>query len=105
MANWYVKAAKIMRDNPRVQTASVSTNSITQGQQVEALWGELLAWGVEISFAHRTFQWTSQASSKVAVHCVIIGFRIGAGAARAQIAESSKAKMWERAAPAPILAA
>ncbi|MDK4675171.1 N-6 DNA methylase [Kingella kingae] len=75
VANWYVKAAQIMRDNPQVQAAFVSTNSICQGQQVEALWGALLDWGVEIHFAHRTFQWTSQAHGKAAVHCVIVGFR------------------------------
>ncbi len=77
VANWYVKAAQIMRQNPHIQTAFVSTNSITQGQQVEALWGTiLLDWGFEIFFAHRTFQWTSQASGKAAVHCVIVGFRL-----------------------------
>lgn len=70
-----MKAAQIMRDNPQVQAAFVSTNSICQGQQVEALWGALLDWGVEIHFAHRTFQWTSQAHGKAAVHCVIVGFR------------------------------
>lgn len=75
MANWYVKAARIIGQNPEVQAAFVSTNSITQGQQVEALWGSLLPQGIEIHFAHRTFQWTSQASGKAAVHCVIVGFR------------------------------
>lgn len=75
MANWYVKAARIIAQNPNVQAAFVSTNSITQGQQVEALWGGLLPQGIEIHFAHRTFQWTSQASGKAAVHCVIVGFR------------------------------
>ena len=75
VANWYVKAARIIGRNPEVQAAFVSTNSITQGQQVEALWGSLLPQGIEIHFAHRTFQWTSQASGKAAVHCVIVGFR------------------------------
>ena len=75
VANWYVKAARIIVQNPNVQAAFVSTNSITQGQQVEALWGGLLPQGIEIHFAHRTFQWTSQASGKAAVHCVIGGFR------------------------------
>lgn len=75
VCNWYVKAAGIMTQNPQVQTAFVSTNSICQGQQVEILWGSLLKQGIEIHFAHRTFQWTSQAAGKAAVHCIIVGFR------------------------------
>jgi hypothetical protein len=52
----------------------VSTNSITQGEQVGALWGWLLAQGVKIHFAHRTFSWSNEARGKAAVHCVIVGF-------------------------------
>lgn len=74
VCNWYVKAAGIMAQNPQVQTAFVSTNSICQGQQVEILWGSLLNQGIEINFAHRTFQWTSQAAGQAAVHCIIVGF-------------------------------
>lgn len=74
VCNWYVKAAGIMAQNPQVQTAFVSTNSICQGQQVEILWGSLLNQDIEINFAHRTFQWTSQAAGKAAVHCIIVGF-------------------------------
>ena len=59
-------------NNPRC--AFVSTNSITQGEQVGVLWGWLLAHGVHIHFAHRTFKWSNEASGKAAVHCVIIGF-------------------------------
>ncbi len=54
--------------------AFVSTNSITQGEQVGVLWGWLLAQGLHIHFAHRTFSWSNEASGKAAVHCVIIGF-------------------------------
>ena len=75
VCNWYVKAAGIMAQHPQIQTAFVSTNSICQGQQVEILWGSLLKQGIEIHFAHRTFQWTSQAAGKAAVHCIIVGFR------------------------------
>ena len=57
-----------------IATAFVSTNSITQGEQVGVLWPDLLQRGVHIHFAHRTFQWSSEASGKAAVHCVIIGF-------------------------------
>ncbi|RPE72728.1 type II restriction/modification system DNA methylase subunit YeeA [Tibeticola sediminis] len=79
VAAWYVKATRYLhaaRDagvNPP-QAAFVSTNSITQGEQVGVLWGWLLAQGVHIHFAHRTFAWNNEARGKAAVHCVIIGF-------------------------------
>ena len=57
-----------------VRCAFVSTNSITQGEQVGVLWSSLLAAGVHIHFAHRTFNWSNEARGKAAVHCVIIGF-------------------------------
>jgi hypothetical protein len=54
--------------------AFVSTNSITQGEQVGVLWGHLLGQGIKIHFAHRTFRWNNEAKGVAAVHCVIIGF-------------------------------
>ena len=58
-----------------IRCAFVSTNSITQGEQVSILWGELLnKYHLKIHFAHRTFKWSNEASGKAAVHCVIIGF-------------------------------
>ena len=60
-----------------VRCAFVSTNSITQGEQVGVLWGWLLAQGVHIQFAHRTFKWSNEAPGKAAVHCVIVGFGAG----------------------------
>jgi hypothetical protein len=74
VAAWYVKAARYMAAHPAIRTAFVSTNSITQGEQVGALWGWLLARGVKIHFAHRTFSWNNEAKGKAAVHCVIVGF-------------------------------
>ncbi len=71
---WYRKATDYMTANPATQVAFVSTNSITQGEQVGVLWPDLLQRGVHIHFAHRTFQWMSEAKGKAAVHCVIIGF-------------------------------
>lgn len=58
----------------RTRCAFVSTNSITQGEQVGVLWGWMLAQGMKIQFAHRTFQWSNDARGVAAVHCVIIGF-------------------------------
>lgn len=71
---WYRKAADYMHANPAIRAAFVSTNSITQGEQVGVLWPDLLRRGVKLHFAHRTFQWTSEARGRAAVHCVIIGF-------------------------------
>ncbi len=78
VAAWYVKAANYIKV-PRagiepIRCAFVSTNSITQGEQVGILWSWLLAQGIHIHFAHRTFSWTNEAKGKAAVHCVIIGF-------------------------------
>ena len=71
---WYLKAAEYI-ENTRVEVGFVSTNSITQGEQVAILWNHLfLKHDIKIHFAHRTFQWTNEAQGKAAVHCVIIGF-------------------------------
>ncbi|TXI40078.1 MAG: class I SAM-dependent DNA methyltransferase, partial [Nitrosomonas sp.] len=74
VACWYRKATDFIAAHPAIRVAFVSTNSITQGEQVGVLWPDLLRRGVHIHFAHRTFQWSSEASGKAAVHCVIIGF-------------------------------
>lgn len=52
----------------------VSTNSVTQGEQVELLWSQMEQYQVCIDFAHRTFKWMNEASGVAAVHVVIIGF-------------------------------
>ncbi len=62
------------RQRRQIKCAFVSTNSISQGEQVGVLWSWMLAQGIRIHFAHRTFQWTNDAPGKAAVHCVIIGF-------------------------------
>ncbi|MCF8152768.1 MAG: class I SAM-dependent DNA methyltransferase [Rhodoferax sp.] len=78
VAAWYVKAARYALTNGKASAhtrcAFVSTNSITQGEQVGVLWGWMLAQGIKIQFAHRTFQWSNDAKGVAAVHCVIIGF-------------------------------
>lgn len=74
VACWYRKATEFLAENPAARAAFVSTNSITQGEQVGVLWPDLLRHGVKIQFAHRTFQWNSEGRGKAAVHCVIIGF-------------------------------
>lgn len=73
---WHYKATAMMLQNKSIKTALVSTNSITQGEQVAILWPALLNAGVQIHFAHRTFSWSNEAKGKAAVHCVIIGFAL-----------------------------
>jgi hypothetical protein len=74
VAGWYFKAAQLM-DGTAVRTAFVSTNSITQGEQVAAVWKPLYdRFDIHIDFAYQTFKWESEASEKAAVHCVIVGF-------------------------------
>lgn len=73
---WYFRAAKYIRGTG-IRCAFVSTNSISQGEQVGILWTALFAHGVKIHFAHRTFAWQSEARGKAHVHVVIIGFGFG----------------------------
>ena len=91
VAAWYKKSAELMLAGAqaarlhKIKAALVSTNSITQGEQVAAIWRPLLErYGVQIDFAWRTFRWDSEADIKAHVHCVIIGFSLGVQAARLQ---------------------
>ncbi|MBQ5547056.1 MAG: class I SAM-dependent DNA methyltransferase, partial [Acetobacter sp.] len=74
VACWHFKAADYMQGT-HMRAAFVSTNSITQGEQVALIWKPLFErFGVRIHFAHRTFQWNNESKNKAAVHCVIVGF-------------------------------
>lgn len=75
VTGWYKKAAEVVQSS-RIQVAFVSTNSITQGEQVPIFWRQMLNMGIHIDFAYRTFRWDSEASIKAHVHCVIIGFSV-----------------------------
>jgi hypothetical protein len=83
---WYIKAAKYMQTYNVIasetkqsadltKAAFVSTNSISQGEQVGLLWNELFnKYKIKIHFAHRTFSWRNEARGNAAVHVVVIGF-------------------------------
>lgn len=76
VSGWYWKAAQLMQGTA-IRTAFVSTNSITQGEQVAGVWKPLYErFDIHIDFAYRTFIWDSEASLKAHVHCVIVGFSI-----------------------------
>ena len=77
VAAWYFKASQYMQGT-NVRCALVSTNSITQGEQVADVWQPLYErFGIHIDFAHRTFRWDSESTDKAHVHVVIIGFSTG----------------------------
>ncbi|MBX2889310.1 MAG: class I SAM-dependent DNA methyltransferase [Saprospiraceae bacterium] len=75
VSGWYIRAAAYLDKHPDTKVAFVSTNSITQGEQVGMLWGTMLEkHGITIHFAHQTFKWTNEAPGVAAVYCIIVGF-------------------------------
>lgn len=85
VSGWYFKAC-LMMQNTNIRTALVSTNSITQGEQVAGVWKPLYdRFGIHIDFAYRTFRWDSEASLRAHVHCVIIGFSIATSTKKRQL--------------------
>jgi MmeI, DNA-methyltransferase domain/MmeI, target recognition domain/MmeI, N-terminal domain/MmeI, C-terminal domain/MmeI, helicase spacer domain len=71
---WYFRAGEYVQST-RIKVGFVSTNSISQGEQVGVLWNELFKrYHLKIHFAHRTFAWASEARGKAHVHVVIVGF-------------------------------
>jgi len=70
---WYLVASEYIKGT-QIRVGFVSTSSISQGEQAGILWSGLFARGIKIHFAHRTFEWESEARGKAHVHVVIIGF-------------------------------
>lgn len=88
VAGWYFKASEFMQGTG-IRTAFVSTNSITQGEQVAGVWKPLYdRFNIRIDFAWRTFKWNSEAAEKAAVHCVIVGFSQNKTAKDAPVGQS-----------------
>ena len=85
VTGWFAQAMKLL-EKRRGRFGFVTTNSITQGDQVPRLFGPVFDAGWRIRFAHRTFAWDSEAPGKAAVHCVITGFDKG---------ESAPAQLWD----------
>jgi len=71
----WLQKASIYILNINGQFAFVTTNSITQGEQVALLWPTLFARNQEISFAHQSFKWTNNAKGNAGVSVIIIGMR------------------------------
>jgi len=95
VAGWYFKSAQMMVST-NIRTAFVSTNSITQGEQVAGVWKPLYdRFGIHIDFAHRTFRWDSEASLKAHVHCVIVGFSVAPNTGRKYLFTSERKQVVE----------
>lgn len=74
VTGWYFKAAEYIKGT-RITAGFVSTNSITQGEQVGVLWNALFEhYRIKILFGYRTFFWESEARGRAHVHVVIVGF-------------------------------
>lgn len=73
VSSWFAKAILFL-ERQEARIAFVSTNSLFQGDQARALEGVFSAKNIEISFAHRTFRWSSGGKGRAAVYCVIVGF-------------------------------
>jgi len=73
VTGWHAIASRYLSGTQGV-FAFVSTNSVTQGEPVALMFPKILEAGWRIKFAHRTFAWTSEATGKATVHCVILGF-------------------------------
>jgi len=89
VTGWHAKTIDLLADRPG-EFAFVTTNSITQGDQVPRLFGPLQDVGWHVKFAHRTFPWTSEAPGKAAVHCVVVGFTRD---------RSKKQRLWDYTPP------
>ena len=90
VSGWYFKASAMMAGT-NIRTAFVSTNSITQGEQVAGVWKPLYdRFNIHIDFAHRTFRWDSEASIKAHVHCVIVGFSVAPNYKQKQLYSSER---------------
>lgn len=81
VVGWYYKAVEFIKET-KIECAFVSTNSIAQGEQPEAIWKPLLKAvakndkkrTLSINFAHQSFKWKSESTGQAVVHCIIIGF-------------------------------
>ena len=96
---WYIKASRLI-NNTNVRAAFVSTNSITQGEQVAILWKPLYEkYNIHLDYAYRTFTWDSEASIKAHVHCVIVGFSIADNTAPKRLYDGDRFQIAKNISP------
>lgn len=73
VTSWFAKSVDFFGDVAG-NWAFVSTNSACQGNAVPKVYSYIFGHGWSIRFAHRNFEWQSEAPGAAAVHCVIVGF-------------------------------
>lgn len=71
---WFYKSSKYISQSSH-NCAFVSTNSISQGEQVSLLWPSIFKREIEISFCHTAFRWQNNAKNKAVVAVIIVGLR------------------------------
>ena len=92
VSGWFYKAANMIHST-NIRVAFVSTNSITQGEQVAAVWKPLYdRFNIHIDFAHRTFKWGNEANAKALVYCIIVGFSNALTSVKKHIYDDSQLK-------------
>ena len=72
IAAWFWKGAKYIKES-KAKYAFVTTNSISQGEQVAMLWKPIFDLGLEIFYARTSFKWSNNAKYNAAVTVAIIG--------------------------------
>jgi len=72
---WFYKSAKYINSYNKIKAAFVTTNSISQGEQVALIWPLILSEKVEIFFAHTSYKWKNNAKGSAGVTVAIIGLR------------------------------
>lgn len=77
---WFLLGSKYIA-NTKAQLCFVSTNSITQGEQVGILWPEILG-DLEIGFAYASFKWQNSARDNAGVTVIMISLRNRSAAAK-----------------------
>ena len=96
VASWLVRAAEYQQET-KATAAFVTTNSITQGEQVAMLWPILFSLHQNILFAHRSFPWSNNASNNAGVTVVILG--IGTSSGTRHLYESDECRMVSNIGP------
>lgn len=71
ISGWFAKGVRYI-DATRAKLGFVTTNSITQGEQVSLLWPKILKTSY-ISFAYKSFKWGNNAKNNAGVTVEIIG--------------------------------
>jgi hypothetical protein len=75
VCSWIILSAQLVSTGKATAAGLVTTNSVTQGEQVGILWPGILASGVELAFAYRSFKWSNDAKGGAGVTCVVLGLR------------------------------